>query len=110
MTYASDSKHHCRQVLSLCNCLDKNGFSCCVDVNARHDSPDQLQAMRDWCGRKFKEVAFICVCFVCARVCVCVCVCACVCVCVCVCVLEREIEKRECLHKRVKETGRDLAT
>ena len=60
MTYANDSKQHCRQVLSLCNCLDRNGFSCCVDVNSRHDSTDQAQASREWCGRKFKEVGEVC--------------------------------------------------
>ncbi|KAK7471747.1 hypothetical protein BaRGS_00035629, partial [Batillaria attramentaria] len=63
VTYANDSKHHSRQVLSLCNCLDRNGFSCCVDVYSRHeDSEEQQKASRDWCGRKFKEADFILVC------------------------------------------------
>ncbi|XP_076471273.1 uncharacterized protein LOC143301108 [Babylonia areolata] len=59
VTYANDNKHHSRQVLSLCNCLDRNGFSCCADVTSRHDSPEQQQRTREWCGRKFKEADFV---------------------------------------------------
>lgn len=63
VTYANDSKQHSKQVLSLCNCLDRNGFSCCVDVYSRHeDSSEQQQASREWCARKFKEADFILVC------------------------------------------------
>lgn len=60
VTYANDSKQHSHQVLSLCNCLDRNGFSCCVDVYSQRESnPEEKQASRDWCTRKFREV-FLC--------------------------------------------------
>lgn len=60
VTYANDSRPHSRQVLSLCNCLQKNGFSCCVDVNQRQDSTESSSA-QDWV-RRFKEADFILVC------------------------------------------------
>ncbi|XP_025084931.1 uncharacterized protein LOC112558602 isoform X2 [Pomacea canaliculata] len=63
VTYANDSKQHSHQVLSLCNCLDRNGFSCCVDVYSQRESnPEEKQASRDWCTRKFREADFILVC------------------------------------------------
>ncbi|XP_046364939.1 uncharacterized protein LOC124141086 [Haliotis rufescens] len=63
VTYSNDSKNHLCHVLSLCNCMVKNGFSVCVDINSRYVStlPNQHDKV-NWYQEKFNESDFILVC------------------------------------------------
>ncbi|XP_067654809.1 uncharacterized protein [Haliotis asinina] len=63
VTYSNDNKTHLCHVLSLCNCMVKNGFSVCVDINSRYIStlPNQHDKV-NWYHQKFNESDFILVC------------------------------------------------
>ncbi|XP_069132241.1 LOW QUALITY PROTEIN: uncharacterized protein [Argopecten irradians] len=60
VTYSNDSKRHIQRVLNLCRCLEKNGFTCCMDVydHKMMDSHDKLE----WCNQRFAEADFVLVC------------------------------------------------
>ncbi|XP_060072373.1 uncharacterized protein LOC132552240 [Ylistrum balloti] len=60
VTYSNDCKRHIQRVLNLCRCLEKNGFTCCMDVNDRKmvDSHNKLE----WCNQRFSEADFVLVC------------------------------------------------
>ncbi|XP_041367667.1 uncharacterized protein LOC121382208 [Gigantopelta aegis] len=63
VTYSQDNKKHVQRVLSLCNCLLKNGFSCSVDVQGRKmENCVQSIADVDWYRQKFVEADFVLVC------------------------------------------------
>lgn len=53
MTYAGDSKKHIQRVLNLCRCLEKNGFTCCMDM---FDKRMEISNRQDWCAQRFSEV------------------------------------------------------
>lgn len=59
VTYSNDSKRHIQKVLNLCRCLEKNGFTCCMDIyNHKMDSSSKT----DWCNKRFAEADFVLVC------------------------------------------------
>ncbi|XP_033751524.1 uncharacterized protein LOC117335557 [Pecten maximus] len=60
VTYSNDSKRHIQRVLNLCRCLEKNGFTCCMDVydHKMIDSIDKIE----WCNQRFSEADFVLVC------------------------------------------------
>ncbi|KAL5006974.1 hypothetical protein ScPMuIL_015780 [Solemya velum] len=59
VTYAADTPRHIQRVLNLCNCLEKNGFTCCMDIYHRRL---QMSDRLGWFDAKFKEADFILVC------------------------------------------------
>ena len=62
MTYSQDTKKHVQRVLSLCNCLLKNGFTCSVDVQGRKmENCVQSLGDIDWYRQKFVEVFESCI-------------------------------------------------
>lgn len=56
VTYAADDKKHTQRVLSLCKCLEKNGFTCCVDIFHRKLP---VEERHDWYQKRFEEADFI---------------------------------------------------
>lgn len=59
VTYAGDSKRHIQRVLNLCRCLEKNGFTCCMDM---FDKRMEIANRQDWCAQRFNEADFILMC------------------------------------------------
>jgi hypothetical protein len=53
VTYAADDKKHTQRVLSLCKCLEKNGFTCCVDIFHRKLP---IEERHNWYQNRFDEV------------------------------------------------------
>ena len=53
VTYADDSDAHIKRVLKFCNCLEKNGFTCCMDIYHRRL---QMEDKVGWYDLRFKEV------------------------------------------------------
>ncbi|XP_050409080.1 uncharacterized protein LOC126824021 isoform X2 [Patella vulgata] len=64
VTFAYDSDKHMQRVLSLCNCIEKNGFKCCVDIyNRNHKSGKNGKSEKlAFYKEKFEEADFILVC------------------------------------------------
>ncbi|KAK6189808.1 hypothetical protein SNE40_001798 [Patella caerulea] len=64
VTFAHDSDKHMQRVLSLCNCIEKNGFKCCVDIyNRNHTSGKNGKSQNlSFYKEKFEEADFILVC------------------------------------------------
>ncbi|OWF47967.1 uncharacterized protein LOC110453712 [Mizuhopecten yessoensis] len=59
VTYSNDSKRHIQRVLNLCRCMEKNGFTCCMDVyDHKMDSHNKL----GWVNQRFSEADFVLVC------------------------------------------------
>ncbi|XP_045176963.1 uncharacterized protein LOC123537344 [Mercenaria mercenaria] len=56
VTYAADDKKHTQRVLSLCKCLEKNGFTCCVDIFHRKLP---IEERHNWYQNRFDEADFI---------------------------------------------------
>ncbi|WAR03008.1 CIKS-like protein [Mya arenaria] len=56
VTYAADDKQHTKRVLRLCECLEKNGFRCCVDIWQRKLPEDKRH---NWYRDRFEEADFI---------------------------------------------------
>lgn len=53
MTYSAESKRHIQKVLNLCRCIEKNGFTCCMDMyDRRMPTEDKL----GWVKERFDEV------------------------------------------------------
>ncbi|XP_048780296.2 uncharacterized protein LOC125683307 isoform X2 [Ostrea edulis] len=59
VTYSTDSKRHIQKVLNLCRCIEKNGFTCCMDMyDRRMPTEDKL----GWVKERFDEADFILIC------------------------------------------------
>ncbi|KAJ8298654.1 hypothetical protein KUTeg_022714 [Tegillarca granosa] len=61
VTYSDEKKNkkHLQRVLNLCRCLERNGFTCCMDMYGRN------MTMTDkvgWLDQRFREADFILVC------------------------------------------------
>lgn len=56
VTYSADEKRHTQRVLNLCKCLEKNGFSCCVDI---YHQKLQIEDRAGWYQKRFEEADFI---------------------------------------------------
>ncbi|XP_052067476.1 uncharacterized protein LOC127706822 [Mytilus californianus] len=62
VTYAGDSKKHIQKVLNLCRCLEKNGFTCCMDMFDKRMPQEQMLNRQEWCAHRFNEADFILMC------------------------------------------------
>lgn len=59
VTYSAESKRHIQKVLNLCRCIEKNGFTCCMDMyDRRMPTEDKL----GWVKERFDEADFILIC------------------------------------------------
>lgn len=59
VTYSAESKRHIQKVLNLCRCIEKNGFTCCMDMyDRRMPTEDKL----GWVRERFEEADFILIC------------------------------------------------
>lgn len=56
VTYAGDSKKHIQKVLNLCRCLEKNGFTCCMDMFDKRMPQEEIQNRQEWCAQRYNEV------------------------------------------------------
>ncbi|KAK3592508.1 hypothetical protein CHS0354_013843 [Potamilus streckersoni] len=59
VTYAMDTTRHVQRVLNLCKCLEKNGFTCCVDMYRRKLN---VEDRATWHVKRFREADFILIC------------------------------------------------
>ncbi|KAK3102164.1 hypothetical protein FSP39_009271 [Pinctada imbricata] len=59
VTYAAESKRHIQRVLNMCRCLEKNGFTCCMDMYDRRMPTEDKEG---WVEQRFQEADFILLC------------------------------------------------
>lgn len=62
VTYAGDSKKHIQKVLNLCRCLEKNGFTCCMDMFDKRMPQEEIQNRQEWCAQRYIESDFVLMC------------------------------------------------